>query len=85
MTRSKEADLDEYHNLYNERLEALVQAKIAGKEIARPPADSAGPPVINIMDALKASLERKAPRTPGSKKLGTRTRSKAPAKRRKSG
>ena len=67
-TRADDPALDEFHNLYNERLEELVQAKIAGEEIATPAADESGPPVINIMDALKASLERKRPRTPGSKK-----------------
>ena len=67
-TRANDPALDKYENVYNDRLEALVQAKIAGEEIATPAADEKGPPVINIMDALKASLERKRPRTPGSKK-----------------
>jgi DNA end-binding protein Ku len=67
-TRADDPALDEFQNMYNDRLEALVQAKIAGEEIATPAADVSGPPVINIMDALKASLERKKPRTPGSKK-----------------
>jgi DNA end-binding protein Ku len=83
MTRSEDAHIEEYRNLYNERMEALVEAKIAGKKIARPPEESQGPPVVNIMDALKASLERKAPRRPGSKPLGTRIRK--PAAKRKSG
>jgi DNA end-binding protein Ku len=85
MTVAKHADLEDYRNLYNDRMEALVQAKIAGREIATPPADDRGLPVVNFMDALKASLEQKRPRSPGSKKLGTRARAKSPAKRRKSG
>ena len=87
-TRADDPALDEFHNLYNERLEALVQAKIAGEEIATPAADESGPPVINIMDALKASLERKKPRTPGSGSkvtAATRARRKTSAKRRKTG
>jgi DNA end-binding protein Ku len=80
-TRADDPALDEYHNLYNDRLEALVQAKIAGEEIATPESDVSGPPVINIMDALKASLERNKPRTPGSKKpLRPRTRRAKPRK-----
>jgi DNA end-binding protein Ku len=87
MSIAKEPKLDEYHDLYNERLEKLVEAKIAGEEIAKPPAEDGGPPVINLMDALKASVEKNRPRTPGSKKLDrtARARRKAPAKRRKSG
>ena len=83
--RSKKAELNEYRNLYNDRMEALVQAKIEGKEIATVATKDSGPPTINIMDALKASLARKAPHTPGSKKLGTRARPTRPAKRKKTG
>jgi DNA end-binding protein Ku len=87
VTRADDVDLGEYRNVYNERLSALVQAKISGKEVASAPSEEGGPPVINIMDALKASLERKKPRRPGSGKVtaSTRTRAKTPAKRRKSG
>ena len=85
VTLEKNADLEGYRNLYNERMEALVQAKIAGREVATAKADDRGPPVVNFMDALKASLARKKPRSPGSKKLGTRAKPKAPPKRKKSG
>ena len=88
VTRAKHADLEDYKNVYNDRLAALVEAKIAGEEIATPPAEDRGPPVINLMDALKASLEKKKPRRPGSGGKVTaanRARVKSPAKRRKSG
>jgi len=88
VTRAKHADLEDYKNVYNDRLAALVEAKIAGEEIATPPAEDRGPPVINLMDALKASLEKKKPRRPGSGGKVTaanRARAKSPAKRRKSG
>jgi DNA end-binding protein Ku len=87
-TRANDPALDEYHNLYNDRLEELVQAKIAGEEIAISSSEESGPPVINIMDALKASLERRKPRSPGSGPkvtAATRIRKKAPSKRRKTG
>ena len=77
--------MDEYHNLYNERLEALVQAKIAGEEIATPAAEDRGSaPVINIIESLKASLERRKPRTPGDRKP-VRRRAVKRANRRKIG
>ncbi len=85
ITLTKDAELDSYRNIYNERMEALVQAKIAGKDVATVKGDDVGPPAINFMEALKASLEAKKPRSPGSKKLGTRMRPKSPGKRRKSG
>jgi DNA end-binding protein Ku len=85
VTLAKDAELDSYHNIYNERMEALVQAKIKGKDIARVRDEESRPPAINFMEALKASLEAKRPRSPGSKKLGTRVRPKQPSKRRKSG
>ena len=64
------------------------KAKIKGEEVATPPAADRGPPVIiDFMAALKASLDEKRPRSPGSKKLaaGSGARSKTAAKRRKSG
>jgi DNA end-binding protein Ku len=84
-TVAKHAELDSYHNLYNERMEALIEAKVAGKEIAAAPSDDRGPPAIDFMEALKASLARKGPRRPGSSKPGTRARSKTSVKRRKTG
>jgi DNA end-binding protein Ku len=84
-TQADDPELDTYKNLYNDRLQELVEAKIAGEEIATPPAESQGPPVVNFLDALKASLEKKKPRTPGSKKPLSPRRPRAAAKRRKSG
>src|SRR3954469_20317988 len=84
-TAAKHAELDEYHDLYYERMKALVEAKMAGKEIATPPEDGGKLPALDFMEALKASLARKAPRSPGSSKPGTRVRSKTSAKRRKTG
>jgi DNA end-binding protein Ku len=82
-TRADDPELEHYHNLYNERLEALVQAKIAGEEIVTPPAEEEAPrPTIDFMQILKDSLARKVPGTPGPKRaIRTRTR----AKRRKTG
>jgi DNA end-binding protein Ku len=87
VTRADHAELENYRNVYNEKLSALVQAKINGKEIATPPADDGGPPVINIMEALKASLEKTKPRRPGSGKVtaANRVRSRSTSRKRKSG
>jgi DNA end-binding protein Ku len=78
-TREKHAELDTYHDLYAERLRELVDAKTAGKEIAKPRAGGKAPPTINIMEALKASLEFKKVRA-GAKASGAASRTKRPAK-----
>jgi len=82
-TRTDEPSLDEYHDLYNERLQELVEAKLEGREIATPP-KGAPPPVINIMDALRASLQKRAKSAP--KKAAAKKASRAGAhKKRKTG
>jgi DNA end-binding protein Ku len=80
-TRADDPELDQYHNLYNERLEQLIQAKIAGKEIATPPAEDEAPrPTIDFMQMLKDSLARKGPR-----KTAKTPARRTSAKRRKTG
>lgn len=78
-TREKQAELDSYHDLYAERLRELVDAKTAGKEIAKPRASGKAPPTINIIEALKASLEFKKVRA-GAKATASVSRTKRPAK-----
>jgi DNA end-binding protein Ku len=51
----KKFDLATYKDLYTERLTQLIDAKVAGKEIVAPPA-AEHPQVINLMEALKASV-----------------------------
>jgi DNA end-binding protein Ku len=50
-------DLSQYHDLYSERLRALVEAKVAGREIVAPP-EAEPPQVVNLMDALRRSVEQ---------------------------
>lgn len=52
-------DPDEFHDDYRERLEEVVQAKIEGKEIAVVE-DSGTATVVDLMEALKASVEQTA-------------------------
>ena len=46
-----------YHDRYRENLQALITAKSQGQEVA-PAGSSALPPAMDLMAALKASLER---------------------------
>ncbi|WP_157249563.1 Ku protein [Nonomuraea typhae] len=55
-----EADFDptEYHDAYREALQQVIEAKVAGKEVIAPPAgeEEAGP-AVDLMAALRASVE----------------------------
>ena len=53
----KNFDLTSYNDAYTERLTQLIEAKIEGKEVVAAPAIDS-PPVINLMDALRASVEQ---------------------------
>ncbi|QHI70977.1 non-homologous end joining protein Ku [Aminipila terrae] len=50
-------DPSQYKDEYQERLRVLIETKISGKEIVAAEPDSAGK-VIDLMDALKASVEK---------------------------
>lgn len=50
-------DPAKYKDEYREALQALIEAKIAGKEITTLPPGSAGAPAIDLMSALSASVE----------------------------
>lgn len=52
-----EGDLTQYKDDYQEGLRKVIDAKIAGEEIAEP-AEEAPPKVVNLMEALRQSLER---------------------------
>lgn len=58
-TREKSADLDKFKDLYATRLRELVNAKVEGREIVKPKSTGKAPPTINLIEALKASLEYK--------------------------
>ncbi|MEX2557183.1 MAG: Ku protein [Actinomycetota bacterium] len=75
-------DPDEFHDDYREKLEELVQAKIDGKEIAV--VEEAGTAtVVDLMEALKASVEQsagkpeKAPKKKAAPKAGAAKKKKA--------
>jgi DNA end-binding protein Ku len=81
---SEDVDLSEYKDSYVEKLTALIESKVEGKELVSPPAEEA-PQVINLMDALKASVQQiKAPaaRTVAQQKPGRKmaASTKAPKK-----
>ena len=52
-----EGDLTQYQDDYQIELRKIIEAKIAGEEIVAPK-DEAPPKVVNLMEALRQSLER---------------------------
>jgi DNA end-binding protein Ku len=55
-TFSAPLDLSDYKDEYREGLQRIIDAKIAGEEIVAPTLD-APPKVVNLMEALKRSLD----------------------------
>jgi DNA end-binding protein Ku len=52
-----ELDLSEYRDAYQEELQRIIDAKIAGEEVVATE-EQAPPKVVNLMDALRQSLDR---------------------------
>jgi DNA end-binding protein Ku len=52
-----ELDLQEYRDAYQEELQRIIDAKIAGEEVVATE-EQAPPKVVNLMDALRQSLDR---------------------------
>jgi len=50
-------NLKDYKDEYREGLQRIIEAKIAGEEVVAPAAD-APPKVVNLMEALRQSLDR---------------------------
>jgi DNA end-binding protein Ku len=50
-------DADQYRDEYRERLQELIAAKISGQEIAAVASDKPSATVVDLMDALRASVE----------------------------
>ena len=77
-----EFEPSEFRNEYRDQLRAMLEAKLAGKEIAKPePVTPA--PVVDLMEALRASVaqaqKRKAPtgKAPTERKAPARKRARA--------
>lgn len=58
---------EQYHDEYQVKLRQLIEDKIAGKEIVAAEAERS-PNVIDLMDALKASIEQNKPDKPKRRK-----------------
>jgi DNA end-binding protein Ku len=60
-------DPTQYKDTVTARIEAAIEKKVQGQEITLAEPEEKGAQVIDLMDALRASLERKAPAKPAPK------------------
>jgi len=81
-------DLTQYKDEYQEQLRQIIDAKIEGREVVSP-AEEAPPKVVNLMEALRQSLERVSAGKKRAAKIAdesvVKTVSKAPARKRARG
>jgi DNA end-binding protein Ku len=81
-----ELDLADYKDAYQEELQRIIDAKIAGEEVVATE-EQAPPKVVNLMDALRQSLDRVSTGKKKAVKVETAKEPKAaaPAKKRARG
>ncbi|AGM06977.1 MULTISPECIES: non-homologous end joining protein Ku [Amycolatopsis] len=73
---------DKYTDSYREALEAMIEAKAAGNETTKPKAVGAKADVVDLMEALQASVsEAKKSRKPSTAKKATAAKKPASGKR----
>ena len=72
-------DLSDYKDEYQDGLQKIIDAKIAGEEVVAP-VEEAPPKVVDLMEALRRSLDQVSA---GKKKTATAKVEKATAKKRK--
>ena len=72
-------DLASYRDEYREGLQRIIDAKIAGQEVVTSAAPDAPPKVVNLMDALKKSLDAVSTQKKKPAKVATAAAAEKPA------
>ena len=76
----KEFDPSKYHDHYRERVLEVAQQKIAGQEVAEAPVEPRRGQVIDLMSALKASLEKRGAAVPEQVEATTNGEARRPSR-----
>ena len=79
-TKTDEFDIAKFETVYHDKLKELIDAKIEGKEIVAPP-DDQPEQVINLMDALKASVAQAQDASQAKKVAKSSTKRKKSSKK----
>ncbi|MFG1704050.1 Ku protein [Nonomuraea sp. M3C6] len=56
-TMESDFDPSEYHDTYREALQQVIEAKVAGKEVIAPREEEEAGPAVDLMAALRASVD----------------------------
>ena len=56
-TMAGDFDPSEYKDAYREALEAVIEAKVEGREVVQPEAEEEAPAAVDLLSALRASVE----------------------------
>lgn len=56
-TMSGDFEPDQYHDTYREALQQVIEAKVEGREVVQPEGAAEEPAVVDLMAALRASVE----------------------------
>ena len=82
---AKRFDPNEYSDEHKTRVEAAIQRKVEGKEVslAEGPVSTKSGNVIDLMEALRASIDARAPKQPDLKERKAPKRAAANASARK--
>lgn len=83
---AKKFEPEKYHDSYRERVQEAAQKKLAGQEVTEAPSEPRHAQVIDLMAALKASLEKRGKAASTEEEPPQRTRpASRPRERRRSG
>jgi DNA end-binding protein Ku len=79
-TMAGEFDPTEYHDAYREALQQVIEAKVEGRELVRPEAVEQAGPAVDLMAALRASVDAAKREREGGREKAPAEKKKAPAK-----
>jgi DNA end-binding protein Ku len=79
-----EFEPEKYHDTYRDNLRTMIEARIEGRNVVETPEPTIAP-VIDIMEALKKSLEMRKPPTTASEAVTTTEAAAPPARKRAGG
>ncbi|HTW89874.1 MAG TPA: Ku protein [Candidatus Binataceae bacterium] len=85
---AKKFEPEKYHDSYRERVQEAARQKLAGEEVTEAPSEPRHGQVIDLMAALKASLEKRgqaAPAQEAAERPRARAASRPSGERRRSG
>ena len=79
----KKFDFSQYHDHYRERILERAQQKVAGQQVSEVPPEPRCEQVIDLMSALKASLEKRGAMLPGQAEAALKTKATRPCRSRR--